>query len=61
MRGEILEGIPADVDVKAGDAGEGKATEDYGKPPPPTEFLLDVPNISAVDLYALIFISLYSC
>jgi len=56
MRGEILEGVPLDVDAKIGEVGEGKATEDYGKPPPPTEFLLDMPNISAVDLCALIFL-----
>ncbi|KAF8497079.1 Pre-mRNA splicing factor PRP21 like protein-domain-containing protein [Russula emetica] len=50
MRGEILEGVPMDVDGKAVEVGEGKVSEDYGKPPPPTEFLLDMPNISAVDL-----------
>lgn len=61
MRGEILEGVPADVDSKAGPADEEKSTEDYGKPPPPTEFLLDMPNISAVDLYALDLTFLYSC
>ncbi|KAN0105430.1 SF3a splicing factor complex subunit [Russula decolorans] len=49
MRGEILEGVPMDVDDKIGEV-EGKVTEDYGKPPPATEFLLDMPNISAVDL-----------
>jgi splicing factor 3A subunit 1 len=53
MRGEILEGVPMDVDDKAGEVGEGKVTEDYGKAPPPTEFLLDMPNISAVDLCVL--------
>jgi splicing factor 3A subunit 1 len=52
MRGEILEGVPMDADSKAGDTGEGKVSEDCGKPPPPTEFMLDMPNISAVDLYA---------
>ena len=55
MRGEILEGVPMDADDKVGDEVEGKISEDYGKPPPPTEFLLDMPNISAVDLCALIF------
>jgi len=55
MRGEILEGVPADTDNKAGPTTEGKLSEDYGKPPPPTEFLLDMPNISAVDLYVLDF------
>ncbi len=54
MRGEILEGVPMDTDGKVGEVEEGKVTEDYGKPPPPTEFLLDMPNISAVDLCALI-------
>jgi splicing factor 3A subunit 1 len=52
MRGEILEGVTAEADGKAGETEEGKVTEDYGKPPPPTEFMLDMPNISAVDLYA---------
>ena len=55
MRGEILEGVPMDADAKVGEVGEGETTTDYGKPPPPTEFLLDMPNISAVDLCALIF------
>ena len=55
MRGEILEGVPMDVDDKVGEVGEGKITEDYGKPPPATEFLLDMPNISAVDLCVLNF------
>ncbi|KAH9977204.1 Pre-mRNA splicing factor PRP21 like protein-domain-containing protein [Lactifluus volemus] len=50
MRGEILEGVTAEADGKAGETEEGKVTEDYGKPPPPTEFMLDMPNISAVDL-----------
>jgi splicing factor 3A subunit 1 len=52
MRGEILEGVPMDTDIKAGEVVEGKVSEDYGKPPPPSEFLLDMPNISAVDLCA---------
>ena len=55
MRGEILEGVPMDADAKVGEVGEGETTTDYGKPPPPTEFLLDMPNISAVDLCALTF------
>ncbi|KAI9433982.1 Pre-mRNA splicing factor PRP21 like protein-domain-containing protein [Lactarius indigo] len=50
MRGEVLDGVPADVDSKVGETGEGKVSEDYGKPPPPTEFILEMPNISAVDL-----------
>ncbi|KAF8270335.1 Pre-mRNA splicing factor PRP21 like protein-domain-containing protein [Lactarius quietus] len=50
MRGEVLDGIPADVDGKVGEAGEGPISEDYGKPPPPSEFILEMPNISAVDL-----------
>ncbi|KAI9508491.1 Pre-mRNA splicing factor PRP21 like protein-domain-containing protein [Russula earlei] len=50
MRGEVLEGVPTDAEGKSGEAGEGKITEDYGRPPPPTEFILDMPNISAVDL-----------
>jgi len=53
MRGEVLDGVPADVDSKVGEIEEGKVSEDYGKPPPPTEFILEMPNISAVDLYAL--------
>ena len=61
MRGEILDAVPADADSKAGPASEGKLSEDYGKPPPPNEFLIDVPNISAVGLYALDLISLYVC
>ena len=55
MRGEILEGVPLEADGKVGEEVEGKLSEDYGKPPPPSEFLLDMPNISAVDLYALNF------
>lgn len=55
MRGEILEGVPVDTDNKAGPTSEEKLNEDYGKPPPPTEFLLEMPNISAVDLYVLDF------
>ena len=55
MRGEVLEGLPADSDNKAGPTSEEKLNEDYGKPPPPTEFLLEMPNISAVDLYVLDF------
>ena len=54
MRGEVMEGIPMDIDGKAGETGEGKVSEDYGKPPPSTEFMLDMPNISAVDLYAFV-------
>jgi splicing factor 3A subunit 1 len=54
MRGEVLDGVPADVDIKIGETGEGIVSEEnYGKPPPPTEFILEMPNISAVDLYAL--------
>jgi splicing factor 3A subunit 1 len=55
MRGEILEGVPLEADGKAAEEVDGKISEDYGKPPPPSEFLLDMPNISAVDLYALVF------
>ncbi|KAH9001730.1 Pre-mRNA splicing factor PRP21 like protein-domain-containing protein [Lactarius akahatsu] len=50
MRGEVLDGVPADVDSKVGETVDGKVSEDYGKPPPPTEFILEMPNISAVDL-----------
>ncbi|KAH8983550.1 Pre-mRNA splicing factor PRP21 like protein-domain-containing protein [Lactarius hatsudake] len=50
MRGEVLDGVPADVDSKVGETVDGKVSEDYGKPPPPTEFILEIPNISAVDL-----------
>jgi splicing factor 3A subunit 1 len=53
MRGEVLDGLPADVDGKVGETGEGPVSEDYGKPPPASEFILEMPNISAVDLYAL--------
>ncbi|KAI9457754.1 Pre-mRNA splicing factor PRP21 like protein-domain-containing protein [Lactarius psammicola] len=50
MRGEVLDGVPADVDSKVEETEEGKVSGDYGKPPPPTEFILEMPNISAVDL-----------
>jgi splicing factor 3A subunit 1 len=50
MRGEVLDGLPADVDGKVGETGEGPVSEDYGKPPPASEFILEMPNISAVDL-----------
>ncbi|KAH9053850.1 Pre-mRNA splicing factor PRP21 like protein-domain-containing protein [Lactarius vividus] len=50
MRGEVLDGVPADVDSKVGETVDGKVSEDYGNPPPPTEFILEMPNISAVDL-----------
>ncbi|KAI0262914.1 Pre-mRNA splicing factor PRP21 like protein-domain-containing protein [Gloeopeniophorella convolvens] len=50
MRGEILEGVPTEADGKLEEVDEGKTAEDHGKPPPPTEFVLDMPNISAVDL-----------
>ena len=60
MRGEILEGIPMDADGKTGENGEGKISQDYGKPPPPTEFVLDMPNISAVDLYAFVSYILFT-
>ncbi len=60
MRGELLDVLPVDVDNnKAGEAGESKVSEDYGKPPPPTEFILEMPNISVVDLYALIYTFFY--
>ena len=52
-RGMILKGVPMDVDDKVEEVGEGKITEDYGKPPPATEFLLDMPNISTVNLCVL--------
>ena len=53
MRGEVLDGLPADVDGKVGETEEGTVSEDYGKPPPPSEFILEVPNVSAVDLCVL--------
>ena len=56
MRGEILDGLPADVDGKIGETEEGTVSEDYGKPPPASEFILKMPNISAVDLYALDYV-----
>ena len=56
MRGEVLDGLPADVDGKVGETPEGTVSEDYGKPPPPSEFILERPNISAVDLYALDYV-----
>jgi splicing factor 3A subunit 1 len=61
MRGEILEGLPAEIDSKVGPASEGKLNEDYGRPPPPTEFLVDMPNISAVDLYVSGLTTFFTC
>jgi splicing factor 3A subunit 1 len=60
MRGEVLDGLPADVDGKVGETGEGPVSEDYGKPPPASEFILEMPNISAVDLYALHYVFSFS-
>jgi len=39
-----LGGVPADADSNVGETGEGKVSEDYGKSPPPTEFILEMPT-----------------
>ncbi|KAI9457747.1 hypothetical protein BJY52DRAFT_1223670 [Lactarius psammicola] len=54
-RGDVLDGVSADADRKAGETGEGKVSGDHEKPPP-TEYILEMPNISAVNLYTLHYV-----
>ncbi|KAI0062231.1 hypothetical protein BV25DRAFT_1825665 [Artomyces pyxidatus] len=49
-RGEIEEDAPADKEGKGDAVAETQVQEDIGKPPAPPEFILELPNISAIDL-----------
>jgi splicing factor 3A subunit 1 len=52
LSGELGDESPADKDEKGdgADAVEAGAAVDMGQEPPPPEFIIELPNISPIDL-----------
>jgi splicing factor 3A subunit 1 len=52
-QGELEDDVPKDT--KGAEAAEPKEPVDIGLEPPLPEFIMDLPNISAIDLYVYLF------